>query len=116
MGLAAVIFSVPMSRDKTSPEDEEMEHASVMEYFAAVIDPRIDRTRLHPLASILSLSLCAVICGADSFVAIERFGHARKEWLKTFMDLPNGIPSHETMGRVFAFLDPRSLEAAFRAW
>src|SRR5665213_3390685 len=105
-----------MTRRKPIPVDEDMETASILEYFAGVIDPRIDRTRLHPLASILTLSLCAVISGADSFVAIERFGDAREDWLKTFIDLPNGIPSHDTLGRIFAFLDPKALEEAFRAW
>src|SRR5665213_3086246 len=105
-----------MTQPKPAPVDEDMETASILEYFAGVIDPRIDRTRLHPLASVLTLSLCAVICGADSFVAIERFGRARQEWLKTFIDLANGIPSHDTLGRIFAFMDPKALEEAFRAW
>ena len=105
-----------MTQRKPVPVDEDMETASILEYFAGVIDPRIDRTRLHSLASVLTLSLCAVICGADSFVAIERFGRAREDWLKTFIDLANGIPSHDTLGRVFAFLDPKALEEAFRAW
>jgi predicted transposase YbfD/YdcC len=105
-----------MSHDNRSAANEEIRTASIVEYFAAVTDPRIERTRLHPLASILTLSLCAVICGADSFVAIEEFGKAKEDWLKTFLDLPNGIPSHDTIGRVFAYLDPKALEAAFRAW
>ena len=105
-----------MSHGKSRAANDEMRTASIVEYFAAVTDPRIERTRLHPLASILTLSLCAVICGADSFVAIEEFGQAKEDWLKTFLDLPNGIPSHDTIGRVFAYLDPKALEAAFRAW
>ncbi len=57
-----------------------------------------------------------MICGADSFVAIEEFGQSKETWLKTFLDLPNGIPSHDTLGRVFAILDPAALEEAFREW
>lgn len=93
-----------------------MASASIMAYFAAIPDPRIERSRLHPLASILVLSLIAVICGADSFVAIEEFGRAREAWLKSVLDLPNGIPSHDTLGRVFAMLDPKALGEAFRGW
>ena len=93
-----------------------MTTASILEHFAAITDPRIDRARLHPLASILALSLVAVICGADSFVAIEEFGQSKEAWLKTFLELPNGIPSHDTLGRVFAILDPVSLADAFRSW
>lgn len=105
-----------MSKRKSIPADEEMATASILEYFAGVPDPRIARSQLHPLASVLVLALCAVVCGADSFVAIEHFGRAREAWLKTFLELPNGIPSHDTIGRVFAMLDPKMLEAAFRRW
>ena len=110
-----MIFSAAMSPQK-KPVDEEMQPASIIEYFAAVPDPRIERSRLHPLESILVLALIAVICGADSFVGIEEFGIGKEAWLKTFLDLPNGIPSHDTIGRVFAMLDPNALAEAFRGW
>lgn len=93
-----------------------MATASILEYFASVPDPRLKRSQLHPLSSVLVLSLCAVICGADSFVAIEHFGRAREAWLKTFLELPNGIPSHDTIGRIFGMLAPDTLEEAFRRW
>lgn len=105
-----------MTKRKPRVTDEEMTTASILEYFADVPDPRIERSRLHPLASVLVLSLCAVVCGADSFVAIEHFGNAREAWLRTFLDLPNGIPSHDTIGRIFAMLNPKALEQAFRDW
>lgn len=105
-----------MSQGKSSFSSDELTTASILEYFAEIPDPRIDRTRLHPLTSILVLSLVAVICGADSFVAIQEFGQAKEAWLKTFLDLPNGIPSHDTLGRVFAILNPVAIEDAFRAW
>jgi len=105
-----------MTKRKPVPVDEDMTTASLLEYFAKVEDPRIERSQRHPLATVLTLALCAVICGANSFVGIEQYGHARKEWLETFLDLPNGIPSHDTLGRIFALLDPQSLEQAFRDW
>jgi predicted transposase YbfD/YdcC len=105
-----------MTRKQQRLEDEEMSTASIMEYFAAVPDPRIERSRLHPLTSILVLALIAVICGADSFAAIEQFGLGREAWLKTFLHFPNGIPSHDTLGRVFAMLNPQALTEAFRQW
>lgn len=105
-----------MSKKKSGAEDEEMATASIIEYFASVPDPRIQRSQRHDLASVLVLSLCAVVCGADSFVAIEHFGRARRAWLETFLALPNGIPSHDTIGRIFAMLDPKALEEAFRRW
>jgi len=105
-----------MSPKNATGDNDDMATASILTYFAAVPDPRIERSRLHPLTSILVLSLLAVVCGADSFVAIELFGKRKEVWLKTFLDLPNGIPSHDTLGRVFAMLDPEGLAGAFRGW
>jgi predicted transposase YbfD/YdcC len=85
-------------------------------FFADLPDPRIERTKHHPLLDIIAIAVCAVIAGADSFVDIEHYGHARQEWFATFLDLPNGIPSHDTFGRVFARLDPVAFEGCFLAW
>lgn len=104
-----------MGPSKSKAEDAEV-MASISAIFSAIPDPRIDRTKEHPLVSILVLSLCAVICGAGGFVAIEQFGRAKEAWLRTIIDLPNGIPSHDTIGRVFSALDPRALAEAFRKW
>ena len=79
-------------------------------------DPRVNRTKLHPLTDILVLSVLAVICGADSFVAIALFGQLNEEWLRTFLALPHGIPSHDTLERVFARLDASGFEEGFRDW
>jgi predicted transposase YbfD/YdcC len=85
-------------------------------YFAELPDPRSTRTRWHRLDDILVITLCAVICGADSFEEIERFGKARHDWLKTFLRLPNGIPSHDTFNRVLAALDRDKFSACFARW
>lgn len=76
----------------------------------------MERTRKHPLETVLVLSLLAVISGADDFVSIERYGKAKREWLATFLDLSSGVPSHDTLGRVFALLNPDELSQAFARW
>lgn len=85
-------------------------------YFADLPDPRSDRTKWHRLDDILVITLCAVICGADSFEEIERFGKARQDWLKRFLALPKGIPSHDTFNRVLAALDRATFAACFARW
>jgi predicted transposase YbfD/YdcC len=89
---------------------------SIARHFAELPDPRIDRTKKHSLGDILAITLCAVICGADSWEEIERFGRAKQDWLKRFLTLPNGIPSHDTFGRVFARLDPQAFGACVAGW
>jgi hypothetical protein len=80
--------------------------ATIAAYFGSLEDPRIDRTKHHQLLDILIIAICAVICGADDWVAVESFGQANREWLETFLPLEGGIPSHDTFGRVFARLSP----------
>ncbi len=88
----------------------------IMEHFSAVEDPRRDHGKRHLLEDILVLTICAVICGADGFVAVEAFGHAKHDWLRRFLALPNGIPSHDTIRAVFSRLNPRQFEQGFLAW
>lgn len=75
-------------------------------HFAHLEDPRVERTRLHKLLDILIIAICAVIAGAESWDDIALFGETKYAWFATFLDLPNGIPSHDTFNRVFAALDP----------
>jgi predicted transposase YbfD/YdcC len=84
--------------------------------FADLPDPRVERGRKHRLSDILVIAVCAVICGADSFEQIETFGRAKLDWLKTFLDLPNGVPSHDTFNRVLAALDRTAFAACFSRW
>lgn len=89
--------------------------SSLIECFGGLSDPREDN-RWHPLVSIIGIAICGVICGADTWVDIEMFGNAKREWLETFLDLPHGIPSHDTFGRVFRALNPEEFEASFERW
>jgi predicted transposase YbfD/YdcC len=89
---------------------------SLPEHFGQIHDPRAERTKRHLLIDILVIAICAVICGADDWVAVAAFGRAKHRWFKTFLRLPNGIPSHDTFGRVFARLDPQQFQQAFVAW
>ena len=89
---------------------------SLVETLGTLEAPRVDRTKLHPLTDILTLSVLAVICGADSFVAIALFGQLHEEWLRTFLKLPHGIPSHDTLGRVCARREAARFEEGFRDW
>jgi predicted transposase YbfD/YdcC len=86
------------------------------EYFADLPDPRVDRTKLHALTDILVIAVCAVLCGADTFEEVETFGKARRDWLKRFLALSNGVPSHDTFNRVFAALDRRAFADRFARW
>ena len=90
--------------------------SSIEVHFAGLTDPRVDRTKEHRLVDIVTIALCAVVCGADDWVAVETFGRAKEAWLRTFLALPGGIPSHDTFGRVFARLDPEEFRACFLAW
>lgn len=85
-------------------------------HFGKIDDPRVEGRIFHPLMDILMLGLCAIISGAEGWVEVEHFGKTKFEWLKKFLQLPNGIPSHDTIGRVFSLINPNEFEACFTAW
>jgi len=87
-----------------------------LRFFDELEDPRLDRNKLHSLNDILAIAILATICGAEGWSDVAMFGRSKRAWLETFLDLPNGIPSHDTFGRVFAILDPGEFENCFMRW
>lgn len=88
-----------------------------LKHFNAIADPRENNHNMrHNFCDILVITILGAICGADAWTEICDFGAAKYEWLKTFLELPNGIPSHDTFGRVFSLLDPEEFETCFRNW
>ena len=85
-------------------------------HFDNVEDPRITYLIDHKLIDIITLTICAVICGAETWEQIEEYGQSKYQWLKTFLELPNGIPSHDTISRLFARLSPEQLQDSFLSW
>lgn len=93
-----------------------MKKTAIHHYFGEMTDPRIERTKKHPLINIIFIALCAVICGAEDWVSIERFGKLHKKWLKQFIDLSHGVPSHDTFQRVFSLLSSQLFTQQFMLW
>jgi predicted transposase YbfD/YdcC len=89
---------------------------TITDYFAVLPDPRRDKCKKHLLLDIITIAILAVIGGADNFVEIEEFGEAKEEWLKSFLRLENGIPSHDTFRRVFGLIDPIEFRECFWGW
>ena len=93
-----------------------MSASNIDTYFGDLPDPRDGDNISHPLINIITITLCAVICGADSWVDVEMFGQAKQAWFSQFLDLRHGIPSHDTIGRFFRCLNPEEFGARFREW
>src|SRR5260221_46828 len=89
---------------------------SIRQCFAEVPDPRREHLRLHNLWDIIAITILAVVAGADSWVEVAKYGLCKLEFLETFLELPNGIPAHDTFGRVFALLNPQALQKGFIRW
>lgn len=95
---------------------EPKDTSSLVAHISVLRDSRVDRTKLHSLTDMLVIAICAVICDMDSWVDVELFGQCKEQWFRTFLKLPNGIPSHDTFGRVFSLLDPEALSRCLGGW
>src|SRR5215210_184550 len=93
-----------------------IEMQSPVDFFSSLTDPRMDRCKLHKLSDILFITIAACLSGAEDWEEIQEYGEAKQDWLKTFLELPHGIPSHDTFNRLFAALDPVELENCFVTW
>jgi predicted transposase YbfD/YdcC len=89
---------------------------SIARHFAKLKDPRVRRRRRHRLLDIIVMAICGVICRADDWQEIELFARHREDWLRRFLRLPNGVPSHDTFERVFDRIDPKAFHACFQEW
>jgi len=89
---------------------------SLTKHFGQLADPRDSTKARHKLLDMIAISVAAVICGADDWVSIAAFARAKEGWLRKFLELPNGIPAHDTFGRVFSLLAPEAFEQCFRDW
>lgn len=90
--------------------------AAIGVHFAKLTDPRVDRTKRHRLLDMVFIALCATICGAEGWADVERFGKSKRDWFARFLSLENGIPSHDTFGRVFARLDTQEFQTCVYNW
>jgi hypothetical protein len=100
---------------ETKPHSRSKDPASILEHFATLPDPRRDHWKIHMLDEIVFMAICAV-CGADSWQQIAAYSESKSNWLKTFLTLPGGVPSHDTFHRVFCLLDPLAFQACFSDW
>ena len=98
------------------PTENQKQIISLLTILREVPDPRVERTREHELADILIIALCTILCGGESFYDMEEFAEVRLDWLKTFLRLPNGPPSHDTFNRVFQALDPAKWADSLARW
>jgi predicted transposase YbfD/YdcC len=94
----------------------KLEKTSLVAHFARMPDPRINRRKEHDLVDILVIAVCTLLCAGETFNDMEDFGKAKQDWFKTFLNLRNGIPSHDTFNRVFAVLDPKQFLDCFLRW
>src|SRR5262245_10444438 len=106
---------MPMARVCQTRQDQHTDR-SIPAFFAKLKDPRRAHRRLHRLQDIIVIALCAIIAGAQDWQEIETFGRKRRDWLRRFLALPHGIPSHDTFERVFDRLQPQAFQACFRKW
>lgn len=106
----------PRQKSKFKTNITNFLSGSFFQHFATLSDPRIDRTKEHLLIDIIAIAILAVISGAEGWVGIETYGKAKYEWLKEFLELPKGIPSHDTFSRVFSRINPAEFHQGFSSW
>lgn len=94
----------------------EFNNIAFLDHFSQIDDPRINRKKLYPLNEILLVTLCGVICGAESWRDLEKFGNLKLDFLRKYLPYKNGIPSHDTFGRLYSLLDPKSFGDCFISW
>jgi hypothetical protein len=101
----------------TTKKARKAETQSILDYFAQLPDPRRDNeNKRHNLIDIIAIAILATICGAEHFTEMQEWGEANQDWLRTFLELPNAIPSHDTLGDVFARLDSHEFKQCFISW
>jgi predicted transposase YbfD/YdcC len=98
------------------PKSTSSNRIDLLSILRELPDPRVERTRLHKFEDLLLIAICALLCGAESFEDMELFGDTKEPWLRTFLELPHGIPSHDTFNRLFAALNPQRFLDAFMRW
>lgn len=113
-GFTSTLTSQQKTIGVSTPTD--LLNVSFLNHFETLTDPRIERSKEHLLIDIVAIAILAVISGADGWGAIELYGKTKYEWLKGFLELPNGIPSHDTFSRVFARLEPKQFQECFLSW
>ena len=94
----------------------EQDYALIGKPFAELEDPRDEMNQRHKFIDILVIAICAAICGAEDWESVEMFGQSKEKWFRGFLELPNGIPSHDTFWRVFRSLDPEQFQTCFMRW
>lgn len=113
-GFSSTLTSQQKTIGVSNPTD--LLNVSFLNHFETLTDPRIERSKEHLLIDIVAIAILAVISGADGWGAIELYGKTKYEWLKGFLELPNGIPSHDTFSRVFARIEPKQFQECFLSW
>jgi predicted transposase YbfD/YdcC len=94
----------------------EFPEGSLLKHFERLSDPRVERTKKHKLIDMVAIAICGVLCGADNWVEIAYYGEVKEAWLRQFLELPNGIPSHDTFNDVFARIKGDEFQACFMSW
>lgn len=105
-----------MSSPQSSNENHDIPYPNLILMFQEIEDPRIKRARKHNLCDILFIALCTVICGGETFEDMELFGQAKEDWFRKYLELSNGIPSHDTFNRVFQLLAPKTFQDCLINW